>query len=349
MKKLIVTIIVCLAISINSQANTIYEGEYGKIEIQTKVVDGEILNYVFGWIAGEFIAAGAESICSGMGGSDSMCSFVGDVAGTLSGLKRGRIRTTRPQKYTSRSRTATSEVKYNRRKDRGEVTVSTRSYDLANLFANSLASHFFSSSLNYESIKVPRNKLCNQHTAARIYGNSNNLSWGRVVNIDREPSIFSKLYHKGTKVNVGLTFATTDSETINEFLRSSNAFSGYSLTLEQNFGYPFVELGGRYYETSNTAYELNKYIDKSAFINAGLTIPFIKYISPFGGIGYSYAKVTIDEPMQISNYSNSGLSFFGGLDIRLAKRFYLTSRYTKVKDAETFDSHFFEGGLKVRL
>lgn len=155
--------------------------------------------------------------------------------------------------------------------------------------------------------------------------------------------------HKGTRINVGLSFIVPKDGNYKEFIESSDAFSGYSFGLEHNLGFVQFEGGYKYYQTTNDRYILEKYTDRGAFLNAAITYPRIKVISPYIGIGYSYNQIKIEESNETINFNNSAPYYFGGLDIQIGGRFYLYGRYSQSFKAKEFDYNLIEGGIKIIL
>jgi len=141
------------------EKKTILNAESGHIQIQKiESSEGVIFWRVIGFIGGEIISsvasAMAESACSAFGGHNSTCSFVGEAAGMLVGMKRGRRTTARTSSHTYTSsrnyQTArvSSKVKYNARKNEGEVEYQSSSKEAVEYVASSLASHYFNGLLS---------------------------------------------------------------------------------------------------------------------------------------------------------------------------------------------------------
>jgi len=157
---------------------------------------------------------------------------------------------------------------------------------------------------------------------------------------------YTTKHHKGTKINFSLLFLEALDEDVNDFFESSDAFSGYNISLEQNVGWLQFEGGYKTFNTTNDLYRLDEYKIKTINLNASITAPMIPYFSPYIGGGYSYTKISILQNGINNNFDNSSLFYFGGIDVRITPRFYLTGKYIKTFKAEEYDINMIECGLK---
>ena len=340
--KYVITLLLLFSNSFNSISSSVYSSDNGHIEVVQINKDGDIIWWVIGWIAGEVISSGVEAICSGFGGDPETCSFIGAVAGGLSGMRRSAIRSVSKTKYyryrgTNRKYTA----KYDKEKKRGEVSFKVESADVAEFVASSLASHYFNTNLNGQPYQVPRSQMCKSHSNDR----SNSGTWENVTSYKTT----KRNKFKGTKMHLGYHFLLTKDDVVDEILSSGEDKISVSWALSHNFGLVQLEGGVRVFSLKNSSNSVESFDLSSGYFEGALTLPIMDYISPNIGGGYSFSNSEVKKDRDTSKNSNSSPYYFFGIDILISDRLFGFGRYLSTISAESYDYNIYELGIKFKF